>query len=55
MNKLKNIVRENIQQLSPYSSARDKNNTKKGILLDANENPYGSLNRYPDPYQNLRM
>ena len=52
MNKLKNIVRENIQQLSPYSSARDKNNIKKGILLDANENPYGSLNRYPDPYQN---
>ncbi len=24
---------------------------REGIFLDANENPYGSLNRYPDPYQ----
>jgi histidinol-phosphate aminotransferase len=24
---------------------------KDGIFLDANENPFGSLNRYPDPYQ----
>ena len=21
------------------------------FFLDANENPYGNLNRYPDPYQ----
>ncbi len=22
-----------------------------GIFMDANENPFGNLNRYPDPYQ----
>ena len=24
---------------------------KPGFFMDANENPYGNLNRYPDPYQ----
>ena len=52
MNKLKSIVRDNILQLSPYSSAREEYNSNKEILLDANENPYGLLNRYPDPFQN---
>ncbi|NNE55855.1 MAG: histidinol-phosphate transaminase, partial [Flavobacteriales bacterium] len=35
----------------PYSSARDEFVGNEGIFLDANENPYGQLNRYPDPYQ----
>ena len=48
---LKSIVRENILSLKAYSSARDEFSGKDGIFLDANENPYGDLNRYPDPYQ----
>ena len=51
MIKLKNIVRPNIWELKPYSSARDEFSGKEGIFLDANENPFGKLNRYPDPYQ----
>jgi histidinol-phosphate aminotransferase len=45
------LVRENVIRLTPYSSARDEFKGKTGIFLDANENPYGNLNRYPDPYQ----
>jgi histidinol-phosphate aminotransferase len=45
------LVRDNVKSLIPYSSARDEFGGKEGIFLDANENPYGSLNRYPDPYQ----
>jgi histidinol-phosphate aminotransferase len=37
--------------LTPYSSARDEYKSNQGIFLDANENPFGKLNRYPDPYQ----
>jgi len=48
---LENIVRKNILALKPYSSARDEFSGKEGIFLDANENPFGELNRYPDPYQ----
>lgn len=48
---LKNIIRENILYLQPYASARDKFSGRDGVFLDANENPFGSLNRYPDPYQ----
>ncbi|MCM2302998.1 MAG: histidinol-phosphate transaminase [Flavobacteriaceae bacterium] len=51
MFKLKNIARENILSLQPYSSARDEFSGNTGIFLDANENPFGKLNRYPDPYQ----
>lgn len=51
MIKIENIVRPNILDLQPYSSARDEFTGKEGIFLDANENPYGELNRYPDPYQ----
>lgn len=47
---IKTLVRDNIQQLVPYSSARDEFRGD-GIFLDANENPYGQWNRYPDPYQ----
>jgi histidinol-phosphate aminotransferase len=45
------LVRENVKALIPYSCARDEFRGKDGIFLDANENPYGNLNRYPDPYQ----
>jgi histidinol-phosphate aminotransferase len=55
------LVRENIKTLIPYSSAREEYRGKKGVFLDANENPLGSVidpyfvkerdswNRYPDP------
>lgn len=48
---LNKLVRENVKRLTPYSSARDEFKGKTGIFMDANENPYGNLNRYPDPYQ----
>ena len=48
---IKNLVRKNILNLQPYSSARDEFEGENGIFLDANENPFGELNRYPDPYQ----
>ena len=51
MIKLKKIVRPNILELQPYSSARDEFSGQEGVFLDANENPFGVLNRYPDPYQ----
>lgn len=48
---IKKLVRKNILQLSPYSSAREEFKGNEGVFLDANENPYGIYNRYPDPYQ----
>ena len=48
---LDKLVRPNVRALSPYSCARDEYQGKEGIFLDANENPFGYLNRYPDPYQ----
>jgi len=57
---IKKLVRKNILELKPYTSARDIYEGD-GILLDANENSFGStfteieglnLNRYPDPHQN---
>jgi histidinol-phosphate aminotransferase len=51
MTDLNKLVRENILRLKPYSCARDEFQGSEGIFLDANENPYGNLNRYPDPYQ----
>ncbi len=51
MIELNKLVRENVIRLKPYSSARDEFSGKTGIFMDANENPYGKLNRYPDPYQ----
>jgi histidinol-phosphate aminotransferase len=51
------LIRPNIRKLKPYRSARQ--DYTSGILLDANENAFGSavtfdgleLNRYPDPSQ----
>lgn len=50
---LENVLRPNVKRLKPYSSARDEfpDADLAGVFLDANENPYGNLNRYPDPYQ----
>jgi histidinol-phosphate aminotransferase len=48
---LKDIVRDNIWNLKAYSSARDEFKGTADVFLDANENPYGILNRYPDPHQ----
>jgi histidinol-phosphate aminotransferase len=45
------IVRDNVRSLVPYSCARDEFMGNEGTFLDANENPFGKLNRYPDPYQ----
>jgi histidinol-phosphate aminotransferase len=51
MFELNKVVRPNILALKPYSSARDEYKGEEGTFLDANENPFGDLNRYPDPYQ----
>ncbi len=49
---LEELLRKNILNLKPYSSARDEYTGDEGVFLDANENPYNSpYNRYPDPYQ----
>ncbi|RSC93147.1 histidinol-phosphate transaminase [Tenacibaculum singaporense] len=48
---LNNIIRPNIQKLKGYSSARDEFKGEAEVYLDANENPFGTLNRYPDPQQ----
>jgi histidinol-phosphate aminotransferase len=49
---LDKILRKNIKNLQPYSSARDEYTGKEAVFLDANENPYdNSYNRYPDPLQ----
>lgn len=51
MLEINKLVRENVKRLTPYSSARDDYKGLTGVFLDANENPFGSLNRYPDPHQ----
>jgi histidinol-phosphate aminotransferase len=54
---LQNLVRPNIRNLVPYSSARKEFARAAEIFLDANENSFGSpsldanFNRYPDPLQ----
>ena len=45
------LVRKNVLNLIPYSCARDDFKGDAAIFIDANENPFGTLNRYPDPYQ----
>ena len=52
MFKLENIIRKNIVDLTPYSSAREEFMEEANIWLDANENPFETIvNRYPDPFQ----
>lgn len=53
---LNRLVRENIKNLKPYSSARSEFSGVANVFLDANENAFGSplmkwYNRYPDPLQ----
>ena len=53
---IKDLQRENIKNLKPYSTARDEFKGQASIFLDANENSFGSplpenYNRYPDPLQ----
>ncbi|WP_167618217.1 histidinol-phosphate transaminase [Maribellus sediminis] len=46
------LLRKNIQDLKPYSSARDEYTGEAMVFLDANENPFNQpYNRYPDPLQ----
>jgi len=49
--KVKDLIKNSLRNLKPYSSARDEYTGAEGVFLDANENPFGDLNRYPDPYQ----
>ena len=52
MKQLKELVRENIWKLKPYSCARDEFKGEAKAYLDANENPFNTqYNRYPDPLQ----
>ncbi len=53
---IESLIRPNIRKLTPYRSARD--DFSEGVLLDANENSFGSvvrnrlgLHRYPQPTQ----
>ena len=52
---LETLVRPNVRNLTPYSSARDEFTGKAEVYIDANENSLGSpltrwYNRYPDPH-----
>lgn len=49
---LEKLVRKNILDLKPYSSARNDFKGEASAFLDANENPLtNQYNRYPDPLQ----
>ena len=54
MTSIQHLIRKNIRELQPYTSARNELSGRPLILLDANENSMGSplvkwYNRYPDP------
>lgn len=52
MSGIEELLRKNIIDLQPYSSAREEYSGQDAIFLDANENPfYTGANRYPDPLQ----
>jgi len=49
---IQKLLRKNIANLKPYSSARSEFKGEASVFLDANENPYNTpYNRYPDPLQ----
>jgi histidinol-phosphate aminotransferase len=49
---LNKLLRKNIKNLVPYSSAREEFTGDAKVFLDANENPFNApYNRYPDPLQ----
>ena len=50
MKNLNELIRPDLQDIKPYSSARDEFEGEASIFLDANENPFeNGVNRYPDP------
>jgi len=50
--KIEDLIRPNLKELVPYSSARNEYSGSAALFLDANENPYSNgVNRYPDPLQ----
>lgn len=51
MNSILNLVRPNILNAQKYSSSWDEFSGNADVYLDANENPFGLYNRYPDPGQ----
>ncbi len=56
MFELNKLIRPNVRNLTPYSSARDEFKGEASVFLDANENSLGSplvkwYHRYPDPMQ----
>lgn len=51
---IRRLIKSYIQDLVPYSTARDEFEGTALVYLDANENPYLSdVNRYPDPHQRV--
>lgn len=49
---LEQLIRKNVWNMKPYSSARDEFKGEASVFLDANENPLNDkYNRYPDPLQ----
>ena len=49
---LQRLLRKNIRDINPYSTARDEFQGIASVYLDANESPFDSdINRYPDPMQ----
>lgn len=52
MKNLKELVRPNVWEMKPYSSARNEFHGDASVFIDANENPWNvPYNRYPDPLQ----
>lgn len=49
---IEQLIRPDLLDLKPYSSARDEFEGEASVYLDANENPFeNGFNRYPDPLQ----
>ena len=49
---IQQLVRPNIRNLKPYSSARNEFTGRAQVFIDANESPFNEpYNRYPDPLQ----
>lgn len=49
---IQQLVRPNIRNLKPYSSARNEFTGRAQMFIDANESPFNEpYNRYPDPLQ----
>ncbi|NNE26587.1 MAG: histidinol-phosphate transaminase [Saprospiraceae bacterium] len=51
MIKIQKLVRPHMKRITPYASARNIYKGGDFELMDANENPFGMYNRYPDPTQ----